>query len=195
MEEVENRLSRSSLNHKGNRMNTSVRNLCTLLLAPLVCLVLVSGCGGLGPHPGTLRVSLADIRVQEMRTLETVFLVDIRILNPNESPLTVRGIECSLIIDGRHFAAGLTGGQFDIPPYDTAVIPVPVYASTLDMVTSVIQYANRSGLQEEQFTPLRYELLGHARLQTGGGETSTSVPFEATGELSFDRPQNQLPNQ
>jgi len=153
----------------------------------LAVLFLASGCAGLGPETKP-RVSLANLQVQEVRGLETVFLVELRILNPDDVPLQLRGIDCELLVDGRPFATGLSGGSYEVPPYGSLTVPVPVYASMLDMVSSVISRLQQPVARPEASDPLRYEVTGHVRLAGGMGGTRT-LPFASKGELSLLGPQ------
>lgn len=151
----------------------------------LLCLILLGGCGGTAKtETQRHNVSLADIRVMEMRTLETTFLAGLRILNPSETPIIIQGISCDLNIDGHHFASGLSGKQHEIPAYETAVISVPIYASTLDMVTAILQHTRTDVPAAEQAAPLRYELKGTIRIMQGESETAQTIAFSATGEMT-----------
>lgn len=115
--------------------------------------------------------------------METIFLVELRVLNPNDEPLNVEGVTCDLEIDGRHFAAGIANGSHQVPAYGAALVPVTVYASMFDMVASVvnrIQAANTG----QQGQPMDYTLHGKVRLDSGG--LQRNVPFESSGSLSLD---------
>lgn len=50
-------------------------------LPAIICLLLVSGCAGLSPSFEKPRVSLADIQVHEVKTMETVLIGKVRIRN------------------------------------------------------------------------------------------------------------------
>lgn len=130
------------------------------------------------------RVTLADIQIHEIKTLETAFQIELRVLNPNDIPLEIDGLECGLKIDGKDFASGVVGEQHVIPPYGSAIVPVTVYASVLDMVSSVISIIQDSSTQQRHPQPLRYELTGHVRLG-GSNLMQKTVPFETAGELSL----------
>lgn len=145
--------------------------------------LLLGGCAGLGPGTAAQRVTLANLMVQEMRGLETMFLVELRVLNPNQEPLQIRGIDCELKVDDRPFAQGLTGGSYDIPPYGSLTITVPVYASMFDMVSSVVNRLQQQAVPGGTIPPLRYEVTGHVRLAGGFGG---SLPFASKGELALD---------
>lgn len=162
---------------------TKQRPWIPLLIAAL-CLI-IAGCAGTGRYANAPRISLADIRVQEIRTLESAFQIGLRVINPNEIPLEISGVECELKLDGRGFATGVAGEHHEIPAYGSAVVPVTVYASIPDMVASAIAFAQGAKGDDGRPEPLRYELTGHVRL---GGKSllRRTLPFQSKGELSLD---------
>ena len=144
--------------------------------------LMIGGCAGLGQIKEKPKISIADIQVQEMKSMETAFLVQLRVMNPNEVPLDIRGVDCDLEIDGRHFAQGIASSPQEIPAYGTALVPVSVYASMMNMISSVvglIQTNNTSAALQ----PLSYKLVGNIRLGAGG--VTRKIPFESSGELSL----------
>lgn len=164
-------------------MNPKKIALCAGLILAVAGLLLTSGCAVLGPQAEP-RVSLANLQVQEVKGLETVFLVELRILNPADTPLQIRGIDCELQVDERPFATGLAGGTYEVPPYGSLTVPVPVYASMLNMVSSVVARLQQPAVQPGTIEPLRYEVTGHVRLAGGMGGTRM-LPFASKGELSL----------
>jgi LEA14-like dessication related protein len=163
-------------------MKKSVIRNYTFVIA-IISLLLLSGCAGLSPSFEKPKVNLADIQVREIKTLETAFLVQLRIMNPNETPLEIQGLSCDLELDGRQFASGLQGEQLTVPPYGTALVPVDVYASMLDMVSSVIGLIQTAGQPESQLQSITYRLTGRVRVSTGS--FTRSIPFESEGELNL----------
>lgn len=152
-----------------------------LLLLAVLCLL--SGCAGLAPSFEEPGVTLADIQIREIKTLETAFLVQLRVMNPNDVPMEIQGLNCEIELDEKQFASGVQGKQQTIEPFGSALIPVEVYASVLDMVNSVIglmQTANQPGQQLES---IRYRLVGKVRVSSGG--LTRSIPFESDGELNL----------
>jgi len=144
--------------------------------------VFFSGCAHTGKQA---KVSLANIQILEIRALETAFQVELRVLNSSDTSYHVQGIECELEIDGNHFASGVSGEQLEIPAYGSAIVPVTVYASVLDVVPSVISIVQGRTSQQNTNKPLQYELAGHIRL----GDNTTfkkTLPFASKGELSFE---------
>ncbi len=155
----------------------------TNLVSCVVILLLLQGCAGLGSFPEKPKVSIADIQVQESQSMEATFLVQLRVFNPNEQSLEIKGIDCDLEIDGHHFATGITDAKQSIPAYGSALVPVTVYASFIDMVTSVFQIIQSDSVQADG-PPLEYKVSGRIRAGTSG--FSQTFPFDSTGKLSMD---------
>ena len=93
----------------------------------------VSGCAGLGKTLEPPRINLANITVQEMQGFESVFQIELRIFNTNDVPLDIKGLDCELEINDRHFASGVSDTTTKIPSYGTAKIPIVVYSSVIEM--------------------------------------------------------------
>lgn len=151
----------------------------------LFSVFLFSGCAGVLTNYEPPQVSLADLRVQEIKPLETSFLIQLRVANPNDSSLEITGLSCDLELDNTHFASGLQGERRSIAPYSSALVPVEVHASMLNMVSSVLQWlqtADQPGAGKEGIT---YGLTGHVRISNG--TVSHKLPFESTGELNLQQ--------
>ena len=134
------------------------------------------GCAGLGKRLESPRVYIANIQVQEMRPLEAIFQVELRVLNPNDVALVVKGIDCDLELNGRRFASGVTGYRTEIPPFGTEMLPVTLYSSVLDMA--------RGFLKVQGQEKLTYRISG--RLRIGGDALlPPSLPFESEGQLDL----------
>jgi len=161
--------------------NMDVR--CSRLFISVLFLFILSGCAGLGKPVQEPQVTLVDMQMLEVKPLEAIFQISLRVMNPNEYPLAMQGLNCDLKIDGKHFATGLANEPREIPAFGTGVIPVTVYASTLKMFTSVMQIVQQVDQQRSGMQPLRYELTGKIRV---GGGLNQSVPFHTKGELNFD---------
>jgi LEA14-like dessication related protein len=144
----------------------------------MISLCFLGGCAGLGRGLESPRVHIADIQAKEVRPLEAVFQVELRVLNTNEIPITVRGVDCELEINDKHFASGVASATTEIPAYGTATVPITVYSSVLDVVRGVL------GLQKEE--TLRYRLKGRLRIE-GGYLAPSFIRFDSAGELDLKR--------
>ena len=149
----------------------------------LVFLLLPAGCARLHGHIQEPEVSLADMQVVEMRPLEAVFQIQLRVMNPNDFALDIRGVHCDVNIDGKHFATGVGDQRSEIPAYGTGLVPVRVYASTLKMFSSVMAMVQGMDGQADGQAPIRYEISGTIHM---GGGINRTVPFHSRGELSLN---------
>ncbi len=148
-----------------------------------VFLFLPAGCAGIHGHIQKPEVTLADMQVKEMRPLEAVFRIALRVMNPNDFGLDIRGVRCEVNIDGKHFATGVGDQRSEIPAYGTGLVPVRVYASTLKMFSSVMAMVQGMDGQAGSLAPIHYEISGTIRL---GGAINRTVPFHSKGELSLN---------
>lgn len=127
-------------------------------------------------------VNLAGLRVAEIKGLETTFEVDLRVLNPNKTPLNIQGIDCDMAFNDRHLAKGVANPQKEIPAYGSEIVTVNVYASMLDLFGAarrLIQGA-QSETPDERWT---YAVKGH--LDMGGGTWPGKIPFATNGEINL----------
>jgi LEA14-like dessication related protein len=146
-------------------------------IAILAIGLLLAGCAGLGQPLEPPRVSLADIRVEAFTGLETVFQIQLRVINTNDVDLKVKGIEAELEINEQSFAAGVSNTPVKIPAFGTELVTVKVYSSVIKMFKSVY------GLQESE--ELRYRLNGKLRV-AGDSAIATTLPFESEGVVTLD---------
>jgi len=136
----------------------------------------LAGCAGFGRTLETPRVSLAGLQLQEARGMETVFLAQVRVTNPNEVDLDVSGVECRLDINDKELAYGVSSARVRIPAMGSETIPVTIYSSVLDIVRGLI------GLPQRE--ELRYHLKGKVRLE-GTGWLPSTLPFDSRGSVNL----------
>jgi LEA14-like dessication related protein len=141
------------------------------------CLLLTLGCAGLGKTLEVPRVSFADVKVQEMKGMENVVRIELRVFNTNDIPLRVKGIDCELAMNGKRLATGVSRVDQEIPAYDTALIPLTLYSSVVDLFRGVIS------LQEKE--KVIFSLTGKLRIE-GDVWMPSAIPFSAENELSLE---------
>ncbi|MCI5167911.1 MAG: hypothetical protein D3903_17970 [Candidatus Electrothrix sp. GM3_4] len=133
-----------------------------------------------------LQIALSDIELQEIKALETIFLLKLRVVNPNDAATEIRSIKCELKINGELFASGISDERQGIPPFGTILVPVVVYTSKFAIVGSVIEILQKDvqqygGKPEE---PLNYELTGQLNLGREGKEV---FPYHVAGKIVLNR--------
>jgi LEA14-like dessication related protein len=143
----------------------------------------LANCAGVGKQLEPPRVFLAHIQVEEFTGLEAVFQIKLRVLNPNDVALKVKGIEADLEINGKPFAVGVSKASVTIPSFDSELVPLIVYSSIMDIFKGI------RGLREAE--RLNYRLTGKLR---GSAENTMAVtlPFESEGQVSFNPPNSTL---
>jgi LEA14-like dessication related protein len=146
------------------------------IVAALLLAGLMSGCAGLGKPIESPRISLSNIQVQESKGLETAFLVHLRVTNPNDMELDIKGLDCDLEINGKPFAYGISNTQVTVPAFGSETIPVTVYSSVIDIIKGLF------GLQQRE--DLSYRVKGKVRM-AGGGLMPSTLPFDSQGTVSI----------
>ena len=149
----------------------------------LIAVLMIVGCAGVGKQLEPPRISLANIRVQEVSGLETSFEIQMRVFNANEIDLDVRGISADLDINGQPFATGVSNTPVRIPSYGTELVTVTVYSSVINIFKSAY------GLKDSE--AIKYRLNGKVRV-SGKNMMATSLPFESEGQVTF-KPQKSQP--
>ncbi len=145
------------------------------VMAAAVILIYIAGCAGMGQRLEPPQVKLANIRLETFNVLETVFDVQLRIFNTNETSIHIRGVESEIEINGKAFALGVSKSDVEVPAYGTALLPLRVYSSVFDMIKSA------AGLHNQE--QLRYRIKGKLRL---GASTFPGVlPFDSEGNISL----------
>ena len=162
-------------------MNRSI--LQTTFMAVFVASLAIAGCAGVGKQLEPPRISLANIRIQEVAGLETAFEIQMRVFNANDVDLKVKGIKAELEINGRPFATGVSNTPVEIPSYGTELVTITVYSSVIKMFKSVY------GLKESE--ELKYRLDGKISVSAGNQMMPTTLPFESEGQVSLKPPKDQ----
>jgi LEA14-like dessication related protein len=149
------------------------------IVLALYIAIFVLACAGPGKRLESPRISLAHLEVQEAQVFETVFQIALRVFNTNDVPLEVKGIDCSLELNGKDFAHGVSDVNVLIPAHGTERIPMTVYSSLVDMARGLLR------AQSEE--KLKYKIKGRLRLE-GGFMVPSTIPFSTEGEISLKGP-------
>jgi LEA14-like dessication related protein len=138
-------------------------------------LLILCGCAGLGQRLEAPRVKLAHIQIKEVKALETVFEIQLRVFNTNNVALKIDGIECELELNGDSFAVGVSKTEIEIGAFESQIVALLVYTSVIDMVRGV------HNIQKNE--QLAYELSG--KLNLGGNSFPSVIPFSTAGSVSL----------
>jgi len=108
--------------------------------------------------------------------LETRMIVNLRVQNPNDSPVDYNGVSVQMLVQGKSFATGVSDASGSVPRFGETVVTVPVTISAFNMIRQALGIMGGGGSARK----LSYELKG--KLNGKSGATS----FKTAGE--FDMP-------
>jgi LEA14-like dessication related protein len=144
----------------------------------LAAALLVAGCSSLGANLQTPRLSLVGIQLQDASFFEQRLRVRLRVQNPNDLVLPVRGLDVNFQLEGEDFAQGVSERAFDVPAFGEAEFDMLVTANAATAFLRILD-KDRSGRIES----LDYRIRG--KLSTSLG-LLRSVPFDERGTISLD---------
>jgi len=143
-----------------------------------------TGCAGLGPSLQAPDILLVGLLVEEVDLFETVLQLKLRVINVNDIPLMLKGIQCKLELNDKSVATGVSRTPVNIPALGSDTVSVKVYSSMFNIASSFFRMvqneADRTG--NPDFT---YQLSGRIHLETSGLTPST-IPFKTTGKISLE---------
>lgn len=137
----------------------------------LLLAALLGGCATLGPAWQPPRLSLVNLRLAGATLFEQRFVAQIRVQNPNDRVLAIRGFSFDLEVNGEPLASGVSDRALSVPAFGEAL--TEVYATTT-LASLIRQFAALDRAQS-----FRYRLYGRIRLAGLGG----AIPFNFEGEV------------
>lgn len=143
-----------------------------------LAMVLLAGCASLGTKLETPRLSLVGIQLQDASFFEQRLRVRLRVQNPNDLVLPVRGLDVQFELDGEDFAQGVSERAFDVPAFGEAEFDMLVTANAATALLRILD-KDRGGRLEA----LDYRIRG--KLSTSLG-LLRSVPFDERGKIELD---------
>lgn len=144
-------------------------------LTPLVAaFVLFGGCTAITRDTVPPRLSLADLKPLDASLVEQRFELGLRVTNPNDHALRIRGGDAALEINGIPFASGVTDQDTRIDAFSDAVI----YVTATTNLGRLLEQLGRLRAREA----LKYRLHGRLRLDA----LPVAVPFDEAGEIRLE---------
>jgi len=134
--------------------------------------LLLAGCA-LTPKFTTPRLSIVDVRIESSDLWEQRLKVRMRVQNPNDRTLPVKGLEYTMEVEGQLFASGVSAASFVVPAMGEADFDMNV---TTNLAGTLIKLFGRGsdGLGQS----VAYRLTGKVALSEG---LMRSIPIEERG--------------
>lgn len=146
-----------------------------LRLALLLSAVWLTACASLSGYKEQPRVSLAGINVLDVGLFEQRFALRLRVQNPNDIELPIKGWTYDLDLNGIAFATGTSNKTATIPAFGTDVIEVEAYSDITNVLRQISEW-RKSGLNN-----VSYRLKGNAFLAS----TSRKLAFDYRGDIAL----------
>jgi LEA14-like dessication related protein len=148
-----------------------------VLIGSLV-LLLLSGCAGLGPRLETPKLSIVSVELIKGDLFEQRLRARMRVQNPNDRELAVKGLTYTIEVGGEEFGRGMSGSSFTVPRMGEAEFDMNVTANLAGTLLRLASRADKGGMPDT----LDYRIAGKVSLATG---VLRSIPFEETGTLKL----------
>jgi len=144
--------------------------MCTLILA-----FGLAGCTWMGKSMDRPRITIANITPREMKLFEQIFDLDLRIQNPNDSPLAINGLTFELEINEKPFASGVSDQNVTVGRFNSDIIRV----KTVTTLWSILRQV--ADIQKTGIPRVTYRIKGAIY----AGSPSIKLRFDDWGETQI----------
>lgn len=139
-------------------------------------LLLLAACAGVGGLTQKPEISLAGLDLVGFGLFEQRFLLKLRIENPNDVDLSIKGLAFDVELNGLPFAKGLSDRAVTVPRLGEAVLEVRA-TSNLGSVLRQLRELQKAGRER-----VDYRIFGNIVVDGLG-----SVPFDRRGDVALPR--------
>jgi LEA14-like dessication related protein len=146
-----------------------MRSVPLLLLA-----VALSGCALFVPKLETPRLAIVDLEVRKASFIEQQLQVRVRVENPNDRSLPIKGLSYTVYLGGQEFATGVSDASFVVPALGTAEFNMDVTANAAGALFAILSRPRGQGID--------YRMRGRVELSHGW---LRSIPFEQSGTFTL----------
>jgi len=142
--------------------------------AMLATILLLSGCATALKWEAP-KLSVASMKLQSADIFSQRLLVHMRVSNPNDRELPIKGITYRIEVNDAELAQGLTDTPFVVPAMGEAEFDVQV---TANLATALSQFLSRRGSSDT----VDYRLVGSVSLSSG---ILRHIPFDERGSVKL----------
>jgi LEA14-like dessication related protein len=146
-------------------------------LPALCAAALLPGACALSSKFTTPKLSVVDVQIEHGDLWEQRLKVRMRVQNPNDRRLPVKGLEYTLEVEGQQFASGASEASFVVPAMGEAEFDMNV---TTHLAGTLLKLLGRGSDALGQ--SVAYRLTGRIALSQG---LMRSIPFEERGSFSL----------
>jgi LEA14-like dessication related protein len=144
------------------------------LWLPALLAAVLAGCAGIPRDLETPDVEFVSLDAVEASLFEQRLRVRMRVKNPNEIELPVRGLDVDMELAGEPFAKGVSAREFVVPARGEAEFDMLVTANAASALLRI------AGSDRKSREKIGYRLKGKLSTRIG---MLRSIPFEESGTL------------
>ena len=149
----------------------------SMLTSAMLTSAMLGGCSLFVPKLETPQLSVVDVEVQKADLWEQRMKVRLRVVNPNDRPIPVKGLTCVLEVGGQELAHGVSGASFNVPALGEAEFDMNM---TANMAGAIIKLLGKGG--DSLGDEVEYRVTGKISLSEG---LLRSIPFEDRGKFKL----------
>ena len=139
----------------------------------------LAGCTAFAPKLETPKLSIVNVELVRGDLFEQRLRARIKVENPNDRELAVKGITYTIEVGGEEFGSGISGSSFTVPRLGEAEFDMNV---TANMAGTLLRLATRAREAGRKPDSVDYRIVGKVSLATG---LLRSIPFEERGSLQL----------
>jgi len=119
-------------------------------------LALVTGCSMFGPSYTKPEIALANVEMLKANLWEQSFRLRLRVDNPNDRSLPIRGMQYQIYLNDARLATGVSDQAFTVPAYGSEYFELNVRSNLWRHIGDIVR------LVESQ-QAIDYRIEGHIR--------------------------------
>lgn len=144
------------------------------LSVSLAATAFLGGCSLFVPKLETPQLSVVSVELQKSDLWEQRMKVRMRVVNPNDRPIPVKGLTVVLEVQGQDLAHGVSGASFNVPALGEAEFDMNM---TANMAGAIIKLLGKGDSMGDEIS---YRITGKISLSEG---LLRSIPFEDHGKF------------
>jgi LEA14-like dessication related protein len=149
------------------------------MLFVVACAVLLAACSSLGSKLEAPSLELVGVQMLSTDMFAQRFKVRVKVINPNDLELPVKGLEYTILMMGDSFAEGMANESFLLPAMGEAEFDMLV---TTNFVSSFGRLLSR--VQGGKLENIDYEITGKIMVEKG---MVRKIPINHRGTVDFSR--------
>jgi LEA14-like dessication related protein len=137
---------------------------------------MLAGCSLFVPKLETPQLSIVSVELQKADLWEQRMKVRMRVVNPNDRPIPVKGLTVALEVAGQDLAHGVSGASFNVPALGEAEFDMNMTANMAGAIIKLLGKGSDVGDEVD------YRVTGKISLSEG---LLRSIPFEDRGKFKL----------